>query len=552
MRPVSDRFLATLRTEHLVAAALELRFPGSSEWIPVPVVDGSVSMDRTAAVLRTGSVTIPWSLEAGATLGVDLRQLPFGGYVRLYRGLRYPGGELELCRLGTLRVESITWRTDETATLELADRMAQVRDEPFLEPYMPTPKPTVIRTGTITNGTKQVTNLARTDDLTIGMAVNGPVFPPGTVIVSIDSPSQVTVNQAIFTNFQRNAAFTRNSPYLTKMGDKSGIVPGMLVTSPIPGDLAAGTTVVAVWIPPRNGRDVQLDRNATATASRALQFFYGTVDYASISITFGGNVTVGQAAGEVVWPVFEDSIAYQILYDPPYALSTTAYTGSRVDALVDLARGVGASTYFDANGDFVFTQQPSADVDLPVWTVDASETGVFVSDVEALDRTGIPNGVLMQGQGDPELPPLQALVVDDDPTSPTRWGGPYGHVVRIEQSSVVRTVQQAADAASAMLDARLGLSRSVSLTAAPNPALEALDVIEVYFEDGRYERQVVDSIRLGLSPGGTQELATRSRWRPGDDEWTPLPAPDRAVYVGEAAWEVVKSARAKLLERAPA
>ena len=543
MRPVSDTFLASLRTEHLVASAVELRFPGSSEWVSVPVVGGAVSMDRTAAVMRSGNVTIPWSLEAGATLGVDLRQLPFGGYVRVYRGLRYPGGETELARLGTLRVESAAWRSDETATLELADRMAQVRDEPFLEPYMPAPKPTVTRTGTITNGTKQVTGLSRTDDLTVGMAVSGPVFPPGTVITSIDSPSAVTVNQAIFTYFQRNAAFQQGRAYLTKMGDKSGIRPGMLVTSPVPGDLPAGAAVTQVFIPTSNGRDVMLDRNALRTASRALSFFLSTESVATLTITFGGNVTAGEAAGQIVWDVFGDAIAYQILYDPPYELTNTAYNGSRVDALVDIARAASAFTYFDANGDFVFTSPP-AETDDAVWTVDASETGVIISEAEALDRTGIYNGVLVQGQADPELPPLQALVVDDDPSSPTRWGGPYGHVVRIEQSSVVRSVQQASDAAAAMLDAQLGLSRSVTLTNAPNPALEAGDVVDVLFDDGRTERHVVDTIRLGLEPASAQELVTRSRWKPGDDNWTPLPEANRAVYVGDAAWEMVRSVEA--------
>jgi hypothetical protein len=543
VRPVSDQFLALLRTEHLVASSVELRWPGQTTWVPIPVVGGSVTMDRTAAVQRAGSVTIPWSLEAGSTLGVDLRLLPFGGYARVYRGLRYPDGTLELCRLGTFRVESVSWRADETASLELADRMAQVRDEPFRLPYMPTPKPTITRTGTVTNGSNRITGLSQTSDLTVGMAVSGPLFPPGTVIVSIDSSSQVTVNTTLATSFQRNAHFTKGRTYLDRMGDKSGIEVGMTVTSPIAGELPAGTTVAAVYIPARNGRDVVLSTAALVTSSRPLNFFVGTGTTASLSITFGGNVTAGQAAGEIVYPVFFDTIAYQILWDPPYELTNTAYTGSRVDALLDLAKAASGYPYFDANGDFVFTQPPTTDNVDPVWTVDAGATGVLVSDVEALDRTGIYNGVLVQGQGDPEQPPIQATVVDDDDSSPTRWGGPYGRVVRIEQSSVVKTVQQAQDAARALLDARLGLSRSVTLTAAPNPALEAADVIEVVFDDGRSELHVVDTIRLGLEPTSAQELATRSRWKPGDDDWTPLPPPSRAVYVGDAAWEVVKNAR---------
>jgi hypothetical protein len=548
MRAVTDEFLAMLRGPHLVAASAELLFPGADpagNWIAVPVVAGSVALDRTAAVMRTGSVTIPWSLQAAADLDVDLRVLPFGGYCRPYRGIQYADGRIELVRLGTLRVESVTWRSDDTATLELADRMAQVRDEPFLAPYMPTAKPTVTRTGTITNGSPVITAVTpNTTGLTVGMAVAGPTIPPGTVIVSVDSATQVTVNNNLGTTIQRNARMVNGRNYLDKMGDMSGLAVGMTVTSPIAGDLAPGTTVTAVYNPPRNGRQVVLNQNALRSVSRALDFYFGSGAVATFTLTFGGNVTTGQAAGEVVAQVFGDAIDYMILWDPPYELLNTAYSGSRVDALIDLAKSSSAFQFFDANGNYVFTQPPSAVDDLPVWTVDAGEQGVLISDVEALDRTGIYNGVMVLGQSDPESPPLFALVTDSDVASPTRWGGPYGHVVRIEQSSVVQTVEQATDAAQALLDSRLGLTRSVTLNQAPNPALEPGDVVTVVFEDGRTEAHVIDSIRIGLEAPAAQELNVRSRWTPASARWAPLPRKRFDVYIGDAAWQVVRSARA--------
>jgi len=547
MRPVSDEFLAMLRGPHLVAASAELQFPGATDWIAVPLVAGSITLDRTAAVMRTASITIPWSLQAAADLDVDLRVLPFGGYCRPYRGIQYADGHVELCRMGTLRVESVTWRSDDTATIELADRMAQVRDEPFMAPYMPTPLPTVTRTGTITDGSKVITGISpNTTGLTVGMGVSGTTIPPGTVIVSIDSATQVTVSKTLRVSIQRNAHLVNDRTYLDRMGDLSGIQVGMTVTSPNVNDLQANTHVTAVYIPPKNGRQVVLDKAARNTTSRALDFFFGTAGSgsASFTITFGGNVTVGRAAGEVVSAVFGDTIAYQILFDPPYELTNTAYNGSRVDALLDLAKSSSAFQYFDANGDYVFTAPPSAEEDDPVWTVDAGDTGVLVADVEALDRTGIYNGVLVLGQADPEVAPLQALVTDSDPASPTRWGGPYGHVVRIEQSSVVQSVQQATDVAQALLDSRLGLSRAVTLTNAPNPALEPGDVVTVVFEDGRTEAHVIDSIRVGLEAPSAQELSVRSRWTPASRLWAPLPRKRFDVYVGDDAWRVVRAVKA--------
>lgn len=545
MRPVSDQFLATLRTPHLVVAAGEIRFPGATEWTPVPVVSGQVTMDRTAPVTRSGSVTIPWSLQAGANLGVDLRTLPFGGYCRLYRGVRYADRTTEMCLLGTFRIESVTWRTDDTATLELADRMAQVRDEPFRAPYMPQPKPTVVCTGTVTDGSTLITAITpNTTGLTAGMAVNGPAIPPGTIIVSVDSASQVTVNQPLSTTVQANALMRTSRKWLAKMGTVAGIVPGMTVTSPTSGDIAAGTLVTAVYNPAKNGHNVDLNKEPLVNASRALNFTLGTGGPAAISITFGGNVTIGQAIGEIVWAVFGDQIAYQTLYDPPYTLNESAYTGSRTDAIVDLATGAGGFPTFDANGDWLFTDQPNTG-DEPVWDVDAGETGVLVSDEEALDRTGLYNGVLVTGQTSVEQPPLQALVVDDDPASPTRWGGPYGKVCRIEQSSSVSSVAQAEVAATALLNSRLGLSRSLTLTAAPNPALEPGDVVTVRFADGRVETHIVDTIQLGLEAAMPQQLATRSQWTPAAaaTRWAPLPDPKRTVYVGDAAYEVARNAR---------
>ena len=65
-----------------------------------------------------------------------MRDLPLGGYVRLGRGIRYPDDSIEEALLGFLRVESVSWETlAMSATLELQDRMAQVRDESFTTPF---------------------------------------------------------------------------------------------------------------------------------------------------------------------------------------------------------------------------------------------------------------------------------------------------------------------------------------------------------------------------------------------------------------------------------
>ena len=135
MRPATDQFLELVRQSHVIAAACQLVFPDGTT-ADVPVQAGSVRNDRTADNRRAGTIQIPWSLQAGRDLGVDLRTLSLGGYAVVSRGIRYADGSTELVQLGRLRVESVSWDTlDASASLELADRMAQVRDEPFTAPY---------------------------------------------------------------------------------------------------------------------------------------------------------------------------------------------------------------------------------------------------------------------------------------------------------------------------------------------------------------------------------------------------------------------------------
>ena len=379
MRPTTPRFLELVRQSHVIAAACQLVFPDGTT-ADVPVQAGSVRNDRTADSRRAGTIQIPWSLRAGADLGVDLRTLSLGGYAVVSRGIRYADGSTELVQLGRLRVESVSWDTlDASASLELADRMSQVRDEPFTAPYA-----------------------------------------------------------------------------------------------------AAGRTH---W----------------------------------------------QAAVEIIQAVFGSTISYHTPYQPTDVIADTFYSGQRSDALSDLRQSVGAETYFDALGDFVFAQAPG-DNEPVVWTIDAGATGVMVNAGENLDRTGIYNGALVSGQPDATQPPISALAVYDDPTSPIRWGGPFGRVALLADSTTVQTVEQAAATAQSLLGLRLKQTRSVDLTIAPNPALEAGDTIQIEFPDGRTETHLVDAVTTDLGTA-QQQVVTRIHVAP-----TIAARGLQRLYYGQQAW----------------
>jgi hypothetical protein len=380
MRPASPEFLASLRYSHVIAAQVDLIAPGDTDAnaVTVPIEAGTVTIDRTAQNRRSGSIRIPWSMQVGFSLGIDLRDLPLGGYALVRRGLRYADGSTELMLLGRLRVESVNWGTlESSASLELADRMAQIRDEPFTAPY------------------------------------------------------------------------------------------------PALGKTPAG------------------------------------------------------AAVDIVTQVFGSTIAYHTPFTPAGTLGDITWSAERTEALSALEQSYGAETYFDANGDFVFAQKPQ-DTDPAVWTVDAGDTGVMVNASESLDRTGVYNGVVVKGQAAADAPPVQALSTFDDATSPIRWGGPFGHVAILADSTTVTTTAEAQAAADSLLRLRLKQTRSLELTSAPNPALEAGDTILVRFPDGRTETHLIDAVTTDLATAA-QGIVTRTQFAP-TAETRPVAAATAAVW----------------------
>lgn len=138
MLAVSDRFLAALRESHTVSIAARVYRP-SAPTVPidVPVVGGQVRIDRDARVRRQGTLEVAFSLD-DQTARDTVRELPFGGYAVIERGIRFADGSVERVQLGHFRIESVAWdELQGEASLTLADRFAQVQDEPFLTPYAP-------------------------------------------------------------------------------------------------------------------------------------------------------------------------------------------------------------------------------------------------------------------------------------------------------------------------------------------------------------------------------------------------------------------------------
>ena len=246
-----------------------------------------------------------------------------------------------------------------------------------------------------------------------------------------------------------------------------------------------------------------------------------------------------QAVEQAIRDVFGDTIGYHLETDPAQetALVDAIYDEDRAAAVGALASSIGAEAFFDARGDFVLAPAPDLEELEPAWTIDAGEEGALEIVSESLDRTSVRNGVAVRGQAGGDLPPIFALATDDDPESPTRWGGPFGKVALISNLTSVVTQEQADATAASLLRLRLGLARTLTLGALPNPALEPGDAVRIVFADGREEEQLVNAVEIPLDVEASLAVTTSSHWRPGV-----LGGATVRVYAGDAAWRELADA----------
>ncbi|MEU1663546.1 DUF5047 domain-containing protein [Streptomyces sparsogenes] len=185
--------------------------------------------------------------------------------------------------------------------------------------------------------------------------------------------------------------------------------------------------------------------------------------------------------------------------------------GDRWAAIAECAAAIGAEVYTDADGVFVISELPDLLAVPPVWTVSAGEGGAYISANRGMSLDGVYNGVLAKGENtEADAPPVSALVVDDDPTSPTYWSGPFGHRPAFYSSATLTSINACTSAATLKLRAAKAPNASADITSLPNPALEPGDVIRVLYPDGTKELHQIQSFTVPLDTSGTFTLETIS------------------------------------------
>jgi hypothetical protein len=175
----------------------------------------------------------------------------------------------------------------------------------------------------------------------------------------------------------------------------------------------------------------------------------------------------------------------------------------------EIAAAAGAEVYCNADGVFVIATLPDLLTAEPVWAVEAVEGGVYIKGNRAMSTDKVFNGILARGENTSEnVPPVSWLAVDDDPGSPTYWGGPFGRRPDFYSSSTLTTLAACQQAAILKLRQAKAPNATGDISSMPNPALEPGDVIRVTHEDGTRELHQVAALTVPLSEAGDLPIST--------------------------------------------
>jgi len=138
--------------------------------------------------------------------------------------------------------------------------------------------------------------------------------------------------------------------------------------------------------------------------------------------------------------------------------------------------------------------------------------GVLISMNTRVSRDETYNAVLAIAQSsNPDVAPVSDWVKDENPASPTRWGGPFGKKTYVLESSQFFTKADCTNGGKVMLERLKSEVRTVDFSAVPNAAIEPDDVLNIDMLDGSQEKHMIGqfTIPIGIGAWTAQTLAGR-------------------------------------------
>jgi hypothetical protein len=189
----------------------------------------------------------------------------------------------------------------------------------------------------------------------------------------------------------------------------------------------------------------------------------------------------------------------------------------RTEALDGLALVIGAEWYAQPDGVFAIAPSPAITESSPaVWIVDAGDTGVVVERGTQIDRAGVYNAVVVNGEPPDGQAPAYGVARDTNPVSLVKWGGPYGKVPRFFSTQFITTNADATAVALSMLGDAISGTRSVTIRCVVNPKLRAGDIVFVQTEaDSEYDGMYfIHSLTIPLEPESPMSLVCNTALAP--------------------------------------
>lgn len=227
------------------------------------------------------------------------------------------------------------------------------------------------------------------------------------------------------------------------------------------------------------------------------------------------NTLLGDVVNDLVHEVYPDAvIEWDDDSDQAQLGRSLVAEEDRFGFLADLLTAVGKAAFWDYRGHLVI-RAPGV-TGQSVYTIDAGAGGVLIQLSRDLSREGVYNAVVAEGEAASTEPPVRGVATDDNPNSPTRWGGPFGRVPRFYSSPFITTTAQASSAAAAILRQSLGVPYNVDFGTIVNPALEVLDPVRVVYpgqpgKGARTEQHLIQSLTVPLTAGQAMTARTREQ-----------------------------------------
>lgn len=195
--------------------------------------------------------------------------------------------------------------------------------------------------------------------------------------------------------------------------------------------------------------------------------------------------------------------------------NTELTTGrNRLELVKNLVTSLNADFFFSRTNSAMIRAKPSFNdpVQMRINAVRADGVveapAIMVSFNKQYSRNSVYNAVVASASDTANTVNYQGIAYDNDPTSPTRWGGPFGKKPRFYSSPFLKSDAECVSAATNILNQSNRLKSSIDFSFVPNPLVEVGDVVEVEYPDGSIEKHIIRSLTISLTADGAMQSST--------------------------------------------